>query len=127
MPSPRDAARYYPVSLDLRGRGVAVVGGGSVAAAKIEGLVAAGARVRLIADQLAPEVRDWVEHPRVEHVDRTFERGDLEGVFLVFCERDDPVIFEEVFAEAEERGDLRQRPGRSALLQRHRPFHREAR
>ncbi len=96
-------ARYYPVSLDLRGRLVAVVGGGWVAAEKIEGLVGAGAQVRLIAPQLEDAVQGWAKHPQVEHIARDYEAGDLEGVFLVFSDREDPAVFAQVFAEAEER------------------------
>ena len=95
--------RYYPVSLDLRDREVAVVGGGWVAAEKIEGLIDAGARVRLIAARLDDTVSGWARHPRVVHVARDYEVGDLAGVFLVFCDREDPEIFTRVFREAEER------------------------
>ena len=41
---------YYPVLLDLTDREVAVLGGGAVALEKVEGLLAAGARVSVYAD-----------------------------------------------------------------------------
>jgi len=43
----------YPVFLRLEGLRVVVVGGGNVAASKLDGLVAAGARITVIS----PEVR----------------------------------------------------------------------
>ena len=46
----------YPVFLKLDGRPVLVVGGGPVAAAKIEGLLAAGALVTVVAPDIQPEI-----------------------------------------------------------------------
>ena len=47
----------YPAFLKLDGLPVAVVGGGKVAASKLDGLVAAGARVTVIAPHVLPELR----------------------------------------------------------------------
>ena len=48
----------YPVVLRLSGRRVLVVGGGTVAARKVEGLLAAGAVVTVVAPTVVPELRD---------------------------------------------------------------------
>lgn len=47
-------APLYPVVLELDGRKCLVVGGGSVAARKVAGLVECGARVTVVAPTLAP-------------------------------------------------------------------------
>lgn len=52
-----DACLLYPINLRLQGRACLVVGGGPVAARKVAGLLAAGARVTVIARQLGDEVR----------------------------------------------------------------------
>ena len=44
----------YPVFLKLDGLPVVVVGGGTVAASKLDGLLAAGAHVTVVAPQIAP-------------------------------------------------------------------------
>jgi uroporphyrin-III C-methyltransferase/precorrin-2 dehydrogenase/sirohydrochlorin ferrochelatase len=47
----------YPVFLKLDGLPVVVVGGGAVAASKLDGLLAAGARVTVVAPEVRPEIR----------------------------------------------------------------------
>jgi uroporphyrin-III C-methyltransferase/precorrin-2 dehydrogenase/sirohydrochlorin ferrochelatase len=69
----------YPVFLKLDGRQVLVVGGGPVAAAKIEGLVAAGAQVTVVA----PEIRPGIERAGVTLMRRPFEPADLDGMWWV--------------------------------------------
>jgi uroporphyrin-III C-methyltransferase/precorrin-2 dehydrogenase/sirohydrochlorin ferrochelatase len=65
--------------LKLTGRRVLVVGGGAVAAAKLEGLLAAGALVTVVA----PEVDSAFERAEVTIHRRPFSPGDLEGVWWV--------------------------------------------
>lgn len=75
------AARFaYPVFLDLEDALVLVVGGGRIGARKIDGLVACGARVRLVAIGVSGHVdRSLV----TEIHERAFEPRDLDGVRLV--------------------------------------------
>ena len=69
----------YPVFLKLAGKRVVVVGGGPVAAAKLEGLLAAGALVTVVAPEISPEIeREGVTVRR-----RTFRRDDLDGAWWV--------------------------------------------
>ena len=60
------SAEVYPVFLRLQGRRVVLVGGGRVAAGKLPGLLAAGARVTVIA----PQIRSELEQPGVERARR---------------------------------------------------------
>ena len=65
----------FPIFLKLAGRPVLVVGGGKVAAAKLDALLAAGARVRVVA----PEVGNGMERPGVTVERRQFAARDLDG------------------------------------------------
>jgi len=69
----------FPAFLDLRSRKVVVVGGGPVAASKIESLLGAGARVTVVA----PDIRPEIENARVEIVQREFVDADLDGAWWV--------------------------------------------
>src|SRR5262245_48184487 len=50
-------AALYPVFLKLEGLPVAVIGGGTVAASKLDGLLAAGAHVTVIAPHVLDSIR----------------------------------------------------------------------
>jgi uroporphyrin-III C-methyltransferase/precorrin-2 dehydrogenase/sirohydrochlorin ferrochelatase len=69
----------YPVFLNLTDRRVVVVGGGPVAASKIEGLLREGARVTVVA----PDVRPEIEASAVEIIRRPFEDSDLDDAWWV--------------------------------------------
>ena len=69
----------FPAFLDLRSRRVVVVGGGPVAASKLEALLAAGADVTVVA----PDVRPEIEQIGVNVVRRAFEDADVDGAWWV--------------------------------------------
>lgn len=90
---------FYPVMLDLRGKRCVVVGGGWGTAERVRALADAGAQVTLIC---AGPV-DGLEGLNVRHLQRDFQQGDLEGVFLVVACPADKSRNAEVWAEAEAR------------------------
>jgi precorrin-2 dehydrogenase/sirohydrochlorin ferrochelatase len=94
--------RYYMACLDLEGRDVLVVGGGPVAVEKVEGLLTCGARVTVVAPEIAVEL----ERLDVTAVRRGYRTGDLDGRFLVVAATSTTSVNREVFADAEARGLL---------------------
>ena len=88
----------FPAFLHLRSRRVVVVGGGPVAASKLEALLAAGADVTVVA----PEVRPEIEQTGVTVVRRAFEDADLDGAWWVVAAAP-PEINRQVQAVAEAR------------------------
>ena len=95
---------YYPVHLSLAERLVVVVGGGAVAERKVAGLLPCGARVRVVAPELTPELARLAERGEIEHRARAFRPGDLEGAFLALGEPGERSRDAAFFAEAERRG-----------------------
>jgi siroheme synthase-like protein len=71
----------YPAFLRLDGRRVVLVGGGKVAAGKLDGLLAVGARVMVVA----PDVLPGLERPGVVIERRPFEPRDLDGAWWVIA------------------------------------------
>jgi len=98
--------RYYPVLLDLAGRECVVVGGGTIAEGKVAPLVAAGARVTVIAPVLAAALAAQHRAGWFTHVARDYCRGDLVAAFLVIAATDDAEVNHLVHAEAVAAGAL---------------------
>ena len=87
-----------PLFLNLAGREVVLVGGGPVATAKLRQLLAAGAKVRVVAPDLTAEI---ASQP-VGIAQRPFEAADLDGAWLVVAAAT-PEVNRHVADEAEAR------------------------
>lgn len=85
-----------PLFVHLDGRRVLLVGGGPVAAAKLQQLRAVGAAVLVVA----PQVQDDMVQPGVTIERRAFRPADLENVWLVVAAAT-PEVNREVAAAAE--------------------------
>ena len=82
MSSVGPASHYYPVFLDLRDRSCVVLGGGPLALEKVEGLLRAGALVRVVAAEPVAELSVLAERGAVDWVPRDYLEGDLAGAVL---------------------------------------------
>jgi precorrin-2 dehydrogenase / sirohydrochlorin ferrochelatase len=83
-----------------------VVGGGGIAARKVEALLEADAQVRVISPVLVEGLQQLVDSGKIVHTPRPYQHGDLEGAFLAIAATDDPLVNQAVWAEANERGCL---------------------
>ena len=97
---------FYVACLRLTDRRCLVVGAGDVGLEKIEGLLACGARVDVIAPDACTGVRDLAAAGDVHWIQREFEPGDLESRFLAIAATSDTEANIAVFEEAERRSML---------------------
>ena len=97
---------YLPLFADLKSRPVLVVGGGDIAARKIELLRRAGSRVLVVARDLGHELQALLEIDAIEWIAHRFEAAQLDGVFLVIAATDDNALNAEVFEAANARHKL---------------------
>jgi uroporphyrin-III C-methyltransferase/precorrin-2 dehydrogenase/sirohydrochlorin ferrochelatase len=93
-----------PVFLNLRDRQTLVVGGGAVAARKIELLLKAHARVRVVAPELHPEVVLYRDAGRLEHLAGEFEPQHFEQVVFAVAATDSASVNRAVAAAGAARG-----------------------
>jgi precorrin-2 dehydrogenase len=90
----------FPMFLKLEGRSTLVVGAGTIATPKIESLLQAGARVRVVAPQASEAIAQWAQEGRIELISKLFEPADLNDVFLVIAATSSREVNAEVFKEA---------------------------
>ena len=81
---------YYPVFLEMKQRRCVVIGGGTVAERKVDGLLAAGASVTVISPAITVGIRDLLGQGAIRHVAREYRAGDRVGYDLVFVATDNP-------------------------------------
>jgi precorrin-2 dehydrogenase / sirohydrochlorin ferrochelatase len=92
---------HYLVSMDLVDVPCLVVGGGPVAARKIEGLVEAGAVITVVAPTVVAEIRD---HPRVRWHEREYRRGEVASYRLAITATGVPAVDGQVAHDARAAG-----------------------
>jgi len=95
-----------PIFVKLQGRLVVVVGGGVVAEGKLQGLLAAGARVRVVAPEITRSIAELLDQGKIEWLAKEFERSDLDGAYLVIAATSAFGVNEAVYREADARGIL---------------------
>ena len=97
----------YPIAVvNLQSARCVVVGGGEVAARKVAGLQAAGARPVVISPALTQILWQQAESGEIETIQREYQPGDLTGARLVIAATDDPQTNESVWQEAQAMGCL---------------------
>lgn len=96
-------ASLYPLFLKLAGRAVLVVGAGSVAERKIASLLAAGARVLVVAPLATEAVRRLASEGALVWLARPFEDADADGSWLVVAATSDSEVQRQAAAAAAER------------------------
>jgi len=79
----------YLVNLALEGRAAVVVGGGEVAARKVQDLLAAKANVTVIAPKLCDAIVALAGEKRIVAHGRPYRTGDLAGAFVAIAATDD--------------------------------------
>jgi precorrin-2 dehydrogenase/sirohydrochlorin ferrochelatase len=97
---------YYPIFLELEGKKVLVLGGGTVARRKVDTLLEHGARVHIVARELKPPLDLYAEEGKIRSLGKEFEEGMLKGVFMVIAATDNRRLNSKVGKIAQERGLL---------------------
>ena len=95
-----------PIFLNLDGRRCLLVGAGTVALDKVGSLLRTGLRLRVVAPEARPQIRQFAREGKLEWVQRSFELSDLDGNFLVIAATDSPEVNSAVYRGSVERGIL---------------------
>ena len=95
-----------PIFLKLEGRPGLLVGAGNVALEKISSILKTGLRLRGVAPQAHPQIRQLALEGKLTLVERPFALTDLDGNFIVITATDAPAVNQAVYAGALERNIL---------------------
>ncbi|WP_455815292.1 siroheme synthase CysG [Pseudomonas graminis] len=91
---------YLPLFADIRHKPVLVVGGGDVAARKIELLRRAGAHVLVVSHHLCEELAALNDSGSIEWLAKDYQATQLDQVFLVIAATDDSELNGQVYLDA---------------------------
>src|SRR5882672_5172923 len=96
----------FPMFVKLEGRRVVVIGGGEIATSKIDGLLQAGAKVRIVSPALNSTLASLARENKLEWSEKEFEPRDLEDAFLAIAATSLPVVNQSVYRVADAFGIL---------------------
>jgi len=92
---------YFPLFLDLKNQPCLIVGGGEVAWRKASLLLAAGARLTVIAPAISDEFDQAERQGKLRQISREYQAGDEAGMRLVIAATDDAGVNAAVHAACE--------------------------
>ena len=96
----------YPVFLKLKQQKCLVVGGGEVAARKVQSLLACQADVYVISPQLHPPLSQLVAAGKIRAFQRPYQKEDLAGAKLVIVATEQKEVNQQVASHCAEKGIL---------------------
>ncbi|MGO4693312.1 bifunctional precorrin-2 dehydrogenase/sirohydrochlorin ferrochelatase [Paenibacillus sp. 2TAB26] len=93
--------------MQLKGKRCVIIGGGSVAQRKLQGLLAAGAdEIWVISPSLTPQLVSLASDGEINWFQREYNDGDLAGASLVFAATNDKRLNAEIADTADRLGIL---------------------
>ena len=95
---------YFPMFIDISGKKILVVGGGSIALRRVRTLLKFGADIKVIAPELKEELTVLETQGKITAERRCYGAGDTEGYEIVLAASDPPDVNRAVKNECSERG-----------------------
>ena len=92
----------YPIFLDLAERRVVVIGGGAVAVRKAQVLLAAGARVVVVAKEIDDRLTIAGDHGKAELAKSAYSKNYLNGAVLVIAATNDTKLNSQIYKHCQE-------------------------
>ncbi|WP_243349128.1 bifunctional precorrin-2 dehydrogenase/sirohydrochlorin ferrochelatase [Parabacteroides sp. FAFU027] len=94
--------QFLPISINVTGKKILMIGGGKVASHKAEIMARFVTNVTVIA----PEISDKIRTLPFEIIEKEYESSDLDGYFLVYVVTDNHELNRKIKQDCEERGIL---------------------
>ena len=97
---------YFPLFFDMTHKRVLLIGGGRIAAEKLEKLLDFTREITLIAVSVSPEVSAIVARYGLKLEQRAYRQGDIDGFDLVVVATDTVSLHRQVYEESRGKGIL---------------------
>jgi precorrin-2 dehydrogenase/sirohydrochlorin ferrochelatase len=92
---------YYPIMIKLSYQRIMIVGGGNIAARKVQSLLEAGAQsVTVVAPQLCPALQQHVALGSIVWLNCSYKDSILKSATLIFAATDDVKLNEQISNDA---------------------------
>lgn len=82
----------FPVMVNVRDKKVTVIGGGKIAAKRIESLLRFQPNITVVSPVLEERLHTLVKSGEIEHIARVYQIGDVQGALLVIAATNDGVV-----------------------------------
>ena len=94
---------YLPIFLQLQDRKVLVVGGGKIAAEKLEKLVDFTKAITVISKENSEETHRLIQEHGLTHYPRPYQKGDIDGFDIVIVATDTVDLHQAIYEESRSR------------------------
>ena len=94
---------FLPIFMDVRNRNCLIVGGGEVAARKVQMLLRAGAKVQVVSPELGDTMQEFNQQGEIEWIEAGFEPAHLQNPVLVYAATDRQTVNQQVSELAKEK------------------------
>ena len=95
--------QVYPVNLLLKNKRCLIVGGGKVAARKVDNLLEIGADITVIAQEPCKHICNYSDTGVISLFERNFDFDDLNGFYLIYIATSDRALNLKIAKEAQNR------------------------
>jgi len=92
----------YPIFLELGGRRAIVIGAGAVAVRKIQSLLAAGARVVVVAKGVDKGLTELFQAGKIELIKSKYSKDYLAGAVLAIAATNDPQLNKQIYKDCQQ-------------------------
>lgn len=96
----------YPVFLNLRGRSVVIIGGGTVALRKTQVLLATGARLLVVSEHIEDKLAALCQNEDAKLISSVYSKDYLSGAVLAIAATNDHELNKQIYKDCQELGLL---------------------
>lgn len=92
--------KYFPIFLDAKKINALIIGGGDVAARKIELLLKSTSNITLMSGVVSPSVERLINENQLTYLNHNYQAGYMTNINLVIAATDDETVNQAIAAEA---------------------------